>query len=220
MTVNLINLLAPDYCYNCRIAGDILCANCVNDITSEPFGQCVQCLQPTSSSQLCRQCRGLFDDAWVVGRRQDALEGLVGESKFAANRRGCDLQAQLLDAIMPTLPADTVVVPIPTIAPHIRERGFGHSERIARQLARQRGLVYQPVLRRATTDVQHGASRQVRLRQAKTAFGVWDKAIPERVVLVDDVYTTGATLQAAARLLRKNGAKTVWIAVTTRQMLD
>ncbi len=220
MSVNLINLLAPDYCYMCHKTGDILCANCINDITSEPFGRCVRCLVPTARSQLCDQCRGVFTDAWVVGEREGALQRLVGESKFAANRRGCQVQAELLQAIVPGLPDDAVVVPIPTIARHVRQRGFGHSELIARQFARMRSLPYCPLLERATNTVQHGATRAVRLCQAKQAFRIGKQPVLERIILIDDVYTTGATLEAAARLLREHGATSVYVAVTSRQMLD
>jgi competence protein ComFC len=120
---------------------------------------------------------------------------------------------------LPELPDDIVVVPIPTIAPHVRIRGYGHTELIAKQIAHTRKLAYRPVLQRRTNPVQHGATKQQRALQAAGTFECMSLD-GGRYLLVDDVYTTGETLKHAARCLKKAGATEVWTTVISRQPLE
>ncbi len=217
----LSDLLAPDYCYGCGFTGTVLCQSCFYDITSEPFGRCLSCLKPTGVDGSCKICRLPYQRAWTVGWRQGVLEKLVDASKFDSVRRACRMQAQLMAAVLPKLPVETVVVPVPTTRPHIRQRGYGHAELVARRLAKLRQLPYQPVLQRRGHSVQHGVSRRQRQLQAKQAYRVDDQLDDKAIyLLVDDVYTTGATVKHATRQLRQAGAKQVWLAVTSRQPLD
>lgn len=127
----------------------------------------------------------------------------------------------LLNARLPQLPERTILVPVPTIARHVRQRGYGHAERIAISLARLRNLPYQRIVVRREQHVQHGASKKVRQKQAMRSFAV-DGAIQNDTtyVVVDDVFTTGSTVAAVANVLRAAGAQEVWVAVTSRQPLD
>ena len=155
---------------------------------------------------------------YMVGPREGVLKALVHASKFDAVREAADMQAELLAAALPSL-GDIVVVPLPTIQRHIRRRGYDHTARMARQLALRLGGRFQPVLARRGSTVQHGASRQQRFRQAASAFVLRmpvDADTP--YLLVDDVTTTGASLLAAARALRKAGARHIYAAATTYQL--
>lgn len=216
----ILDLIAPDHCYLCGKIGTTLCESCVYNITEDGFGCCILCLMPTSSDNLCMGCSGPLTQAWVVGERSDVLQRLTDDSKFSSNRRDCVAQAKLLDRILPRLPADTKVVPIPTIWPHIRQRGFGHAEYVAHSLADIRSLHYSPLLARATNSVQHGASRRQRQQQAERAYTCESKLSDASILLVDDVCTTGASLVEAAKVLRRSGASSVWAAVTVTQMLE
>ena len=110
---------------------------------------------------------------------------------------------------------------MPTVRAHIRERGYDHALRLARYVANSRHLPLEQPLQRVTTTVQRGADRKQRLMQAETAFRV---AIPLRdnipYLLLDDVVTTGATLQFAAKTLKSAGATTIWAAAVARQPLN
>lgn len=155
----------------------------------------------------------------MVGPREGALERLVDAAKFESVREAVDMQAELLAAVLPKL-ANVVVVPVPTIRPHIRRRGYDHTLRLARQLAQQMDGRCEALLVRRGTSVQHGASRTARLKQAAEAFAA-RSPVDEHMsyLLVDDVTTTGASLLEAAKVLKTAGARHIYAAVTTYQVL-
>ena len=130
---------------------------------------------------------------------------------------GCDL---LLD-VLPELPAETVIVPVPTTPGRIRERGYDHMMLVTRYVARARGLKCQRLVRRKTNTKQRQATAKKRDLQAKNAFFVRDKVdVNTPYLIIDDVMTTGATIKYASAALRDAGAKHVWVAIIARQTLD
>ena len=218
------DVILPHYCCSCGEIGDILCESCFYDIVSddELAGQCVVCMGLSNSDGVCQNCCHSipYSRAWVVATRHGAVKQLVSVSKYESCRAGCDRQADLLHSIVPILPKDAVVVPVPTIWAHIRQRGFGHTERLAKRFARLRKLNYTPLLYRKASYIQNGADLPTRIRQAEQSFAT-DVIKPDMpVLLIDDVFTTGSTLKYAAKALRDVGASEVWIAVTSRQTLD
>lgn len=156
----------------------------------------------------------------MVGPREKALKQLIDLTKFESVRQAADTQAELLAGVLPSS-VDAVIVPIPTIQPHVRRRGYGHTERMARSLARLTDGAYSPLLIRQGKAVQYGATRAERLRQAAGAFVVKGTLDPKYVyIVVDDVTTTGATLREAAKQLQAAGARHIYAAVTTYQKPD
>lgn len=217
----LVNLLAPHYCCSCGEIGAVLCEHCKYDIVSEPYEACILChniAKPTEN--LCNTCLSAFSRAWVVGARTGALKKAIDDYKFERVRAGYKLFAELFDATLPNLPLDIVVVPVPTIAKHVRMRGYDHMRLIAQQFARARKLTYSPCLYRVMATMQRGASRAVRRNQAAAAFAARGVRQGARYLLVDDVSTTGATLEYASRALLQAGAKEVWVAVLATQPLE
>ncbi len=216
MKTSLLDIFAPHYCCSCSMIGAILCDNCKNNITIKRFSSCIACGKPVAQRGLCRRCRVPFTRAWCVGERTNALKVLINQYKFERARAAKNAIVDLLDATLPSLPDGVTIVPVPTIPPHIRHRGYDHMALVARGFARRRRLPYRTVVQRASNTVQHGTVRAVRLRQAKQAFECGD--VPPGVyLLVDDVYTTGATVCYAADALLHAGATEVWVAVVSRQ---
>lgn len=217
---SLFSMILPHYCCSCGEIGDILCASCRYDIVSEQHERCLRCLEPIQGGS-CGRCTLPYQRGWFVGERVGSLAKLVDASKFLSVRRGCDAQAELLAGVLPEVPARSVFVPVPTIAKHKRVRGYGHAERIARKLALLRGCDTAPLVERRAQYVQHGATRRQRYKQAARSYVVRSKLDPERTyVIVDDVYTTGATIAAVSDALSEAGAENVWVAVTSRQPID
>ncbi len=109
------------------------------------------------------------------------------------------------------LPENALLVHIPTATSRVRQRGYDQAELIARQAAKRMGLPHKGALMHLGQKQQHGASRAQRLAQLRDAFRIIRPDLIEdrHIVLVDDVITTGATLDAAAQALKAAGAKRV-----------
>jgi ComF family protein len=156
-----------------------------------------------------------------VGERDGVLQRLIGLYKFERAKEAYKQLGDLLHAALPDLPADTVIVPVPTTFSRIRERGYDHMLLIAQYAAKKRRLTCDQLLIRKNDTKQRHATAKVRNEQAANAFSVM-KPINADVpyLILDDVMTTGATLKYAAKTLKDAGAKHVWVGVIARQALD
>ena len=139
MIDGLLALVAPHHCSGCHEIGTLLCDNCKYDISSEWSERCIQCLAP-SPTGICSHHRAAYKKAWFVGERKDTLQHLIGGLKFQNTKAAAKHLADLLNDHLPDLPADTIIIPIPTAASHIRERGYDHMLLIAQHLAQKRNL--------------------------------------------------------------------------------
>jgi ComF family protein len=136
---------------------------------------------------------------------------LIHKLKFERAGAAADDIARILALRLPALNEDTVVSFIPTATARVRIRGYDQAALIARRLAALRGVPCLPLLSRHGRQRQVGQSKAVRRKQLQRAFRI---KIPypvryEHVVLIDDVLTTGATLEAAATVLCKAGVQRV-----------
>lgn len=130
--------------------------------------------------------------------------------------------AELLDERLPELPRDTHIVPIPTAPRNIRRRGYDHMLLIARALARCRNMPVTPLLVRRNNVTQHFAPDAKARRQyvTKEFFALSRRFVVDpraNYLFIDDIFTSGATLGEAAKLLRQAGAKQIDIAIIARQ---
>ncbi len=219
MLEQFVRLLAPHYCCSCDKIGSILCDYCKYDITSDPFQSCLVCNTACAGGEaLCGRHVLPYSRAWCVGERSETLKQLMNAHKFERARAGHEIMAELLDHVLPQLPSDTTIVPVPTIAKHIRQRGYDHTTLLAKQLACHRSLPYSHILERATSTSQLGKGRKERRLQASQAFQ--SATTTGRILLIDDIFTTGSTLEYAAKALKEAGASEVWTAVIARQPLE
>ena len=181
---------------------------------------CIVCGCPTGNMCLCGSCRVPFERAWVFGERDGVLQRLVGTYKFSRVKSGHKVLGDLLMSILPELPPETVIVPIPTVSSHVRERGYDHMMLITKYVAKKRKLKIERLLYRKTSTKQRQAIAMQRTNQAKQAFavrGLVNAEVP--YLLIDDVITTGATIKYASKALRDAGAKHVWVVAVARQRL-
>lgn len=218
MFSRIANVLAPHYCCGCGKIGSVLCKSCKNDIVGRFEQRCVLCAK--AQHRKPDKCLSIFQTSCYADARKGVAERLVNLSKFDSIRAGCDAQADLLNLVAPRLPDSTVLFGVPTISSHIRQRGYGHAERIAKRFADLRRTRYQQIVIRTNTKfVQHGSSRQDRLANAKKSYALAATPSPDLTyVIVDDVVTTGATVTEIAKLLKSAGARTIWCVATSKQM--
>ncbi len=141
--------------------------------------------------------------------------------KIVAIREVATVLGDMLAETLPSLPAETIIVPVPTLRSHVRQRGFDHTRILATTVAKRLHMPVEFALQRAGRSMQRGATAVRRRRQAKGAFRVDEKLDPDKIyLLIDDVVTTGSTVIEASKRLREAGASEVWVAVLARETLD
>ena len=138
--------------------------------------------------------------------------------KFERKRAVINDLVDITDELLPQLPANSVLVPVPTTPRNTRIRGYDHMKLICRQLGRARRIPVEQVLQRRNNVTQHFAtSAKQRRLQAKEFFRVAGNIDPSKhYYLVDDIFTTGATVREAANCLRQAGATSVTIIILAR----
>jgi ComF family protein len=216
----ILQIIAPHHCYSCQNKGAVLCDSCVYNIANESENQCIECRKP-SQVGICNTCQAPFSKAWITGVREDELARIIGDFKWARVYQAYSSLGELLLSSIPTLPDNTVVVPIPTIAHHKRIRGYDHAYLLAKYFADQRKLKLQTVLKRNDNSIQHTANKKQRQRQAEKAFSSTTQLRSDvPYLIIDDIVTTGSTIKAATRVLKGAGANEVWVAAIARQPLN
>ena len=173
---------------------------------------CYRCRKLSDTAKTCPACRSSSDlfSVHAATVYEGLAKDLVWQLKFQGAQAAAEEMADMLRRFVPNHP-DFVIVPVPTATSRIRRRGYDQAALIARSLADKTGVQYAPALRRSGQHHQVGSSRTERIQQLKSAYRV---ARPtdianKHVLLVDDVLTTGATLEAAAKAMRAAGAKRV-----------
>lgn len=219
MPFRLFDMIVPHYCCSCGEIGAILCEYCKYNIIDDRTVRCVSCDRMLGGNMsLCSDCSLPYRRAWYVGMKAGEMEKLIDAYKFNRAKSAGNVLAGMLDEATPTLPPEVTVTAVPTVAGHIRERGYDHAQLIGKELARRKGCRYVTALERMTSTRQRGANRRQREEQAKVAFRAAGR-LQGAYLLVDDVFTTGATAKYAAKALLEGGASEVWLAVVARQPL-
>jgi ComF family protein len=177
---------------------------------------------PLDEQGRCGLCRaGLrgFDEAYCFGAYEGVLRDLIHLYKYGRMRPMAKPLGRLLAGALPRDRRFDAVVPVPLHWRRRWARGFNQSELLAREMARRCGVPVRTVVRRArATQTQAGLSNTRRRDNVAGAFRVKRGASVRglRVLLVDDVMTTGATASACAAALKRAGAQTVALLALAR----
>lgn len=220
----LINQLTISICHICNDEADMLCQACKEKTFPELESRCYKCNKITPSNGVCTSCRSSskLRRVWWLSAYSGAVKELVRVTKYGRKRQYARIFGQIFNETLPYLPEETVVVPIPTASARVRRRGFDQAEVIARSFAKQRGLVIKNALKRTSQVDQVGKRRSERIKQMKNSLSLvgGSNLTGKTVLLIDDVITTGATIEAAAEVLRNNGVLHVDGVVISRHLLS
>ena len=214
--INPLDLIAPHSCRGCGRLGSPLCDCCKNHIIKTSQNLCPICKRE-KSTPICPDHR-VLPPIYTLGARKGLLASLIYDYKYNSTRALAQTFAELLDAILPAFSPNTHIVPLPTAHRHIRSRALDHTMKIAKAFAKKRHLELSPILTRAKDTVQVGSDRETRLAQAKEAYAI-NPAVPidptATYILLDDVWTTGASLLSATKKLREAEVFDIIILVIT-----
>ena len=223
----LSDVVFPPSCVHCRAIVETenhafrhLCARCAAQLDFVRPPHCVTCGHPfygvVEGERICPHCEGL-DPAFREGRTAVLFKGparaLVIELKYHRGLHVLEDMAEILRRA-PHLMAHVrgaTLVPVPLHARKARERGYNQAELLAESLARAAGggTRVEPLLRRVVdTRTQTAFDRRTRMANLKNAFALTGGAALNpalHYILIDDVFTTGSTLNACARSLRRGG---------------
>ncbi len=218
-----LDVVFPPRCVACKAFGAFICELCYSSMAAADGMRCPVCWSPSARESACEDCRR-HRPAFSGTRAAFRYEGVVRDAVHAFKFKGVSALAPLLANQMAACLGDwsppvDVIAPVPLAGARCRTRGYNQSELLAREVSRLSGF---PLDSRLLVRVHAGApqARQVgegsRWRNVVGAFAV-RKAAPPGVLLIDDVITTGATLDACARVLLEKGAANVYALTFARE---
>ncbi len=217
---DIAELLFPTHCCGCELPGAVLCDECHASLPRiDPAGACPRCGAPYGRLT-CTECwnrEWAFSAALALGEFEAPLSRAVVLHKDAGERR--------LAAVLGSLLADEIarewdgwaeaVTYIPATRAALKRRGFDHGRAIAGSIGERLGLPLAEMLSRSAARDQRSLGRIARAANTAGTFSATGIA-PARVLLTDDVFTTGATFDAAAAVLLEAGAREVRVAAVAR----
>jgi ComF family protein len=244
---SLFTVLFPSDCRICgeplvRVSRLPVCQECLDAMQPLAGGLCGICGERLFSSYalsvpeseprcgLCRRIEPAFARAAAYGSYEGGLRELIHLLKYASVRPAANvlgrMLAEAIAELAPDFPTRSIaVVPVPLYRAKLREREFNHAELIARIAIKLSApgrlhLCAGALERKRETVSQTGLTRHQRRENVRGAFGVAqaDAVKGREVLVVDDVYTTGATVSECARVLRRAGATKVWVATVARTL--
>jgi predicted amidophosphoribosyltransferase len=215
----LVDFILPGRCVACGASGQLLCAGCRGSLRSLSDPCCGRCGAPTAwPVERCAECAGrrlAFASARAAVVYAGPARALVHGWKERGLRRAACLAADLVSLRLEAPVAD-VVTAVPPDAERLLRRGHHPAGRLAQELGARWDLPASCLLARTrASSRQTGLGLGERRRNVIGAFAARG-AVPPTVLLVDDVYTTGATASAAATALRAGGARAVSVVTFAR----
>lgn len=218
----LVDALLPRACLLCGDhSSNPLCDGCSADLPRLTGPLCPVCATPLAASApacgACLKSPPAFDATLATLRYSYPIDRLIRNLKFGSRLASADFFARcMLAAIQPARPEGTLIMPVPLSRPHLRERGFNQALEIARPLARALALPLDAgsLVRPKETLPQSRLPWRARKGNVRNAFECRRDLTGETIIVVDDVMTSGATLDAVARTLKDHGAARVinWVA--------
>jgi competence protein ComFC len=221
----LLDILFPSRCAGCGLRGIELCDRCISTIRPLGPDSCPICGLPSKLGGLCMAC--LRREGYLSGIRSACIyEGVARKAihhfKYRHRRTLADTLARLLDDELQRKPLKVdLLVPVPLHPKRLAERGYNQATLLTERLSERLGIPMLDCLARTKETVSQAklkaAARRANVRgifqcvQGTSLNG-------QRVGVVDDVCTTGATLEDCARALKEAGGGPIWGIVVARDI--
>lgn len=232
-----LHIVLPNTCYGCKrdlawTATEPLCTSCVQAVKKVGPLYCLRCGKPLPDGGAhCYQCRGskarefsckIIRSAVVFGPQ---VRGLIHAFKYADQPHLAVYLTGWLNKewdAYPELAESQLIIPVPLHPQKLKKRGYNQAELLARCLAQSKGITFDggSLVRTRNTPSQTQFGREGRLKNMSGAFTCPhpDLVKGKIVLLIDDVATTGATLEGCAQALKAAGAKKVMAYTLAREV--
>ncbi|BEI59381.1 ComF family protein [Blautia luti] len=219
---NILNVFYPRCCPVCqKVLKDqnrMICPECEENLHPVGHPRCFLCGKPVNAGEYCRDCEKhhhLFDQGIGIFVYDERMRRSVTRYKYYGCREYGDFYAAAMyrfgrKEILRWDPQ--LIVPVPIHRTKLRMRGFNQSEYLAERLGRYTGIPVDPdlVQKVRRTPSQKKLTAVQRRKNLESAFRVTRKISEKRILLVDDVYTTGSTMDAMAACLKKKGGEKIY----------
>ena len=233
-----IRFCIPVDCTACRIPLSedpipLFCSACWHKIVPLQQPGCARCNRPFPSpmastyspTHVCQPCATRppsYTKAWTLYPYLPPLQDAICLLKYRGKIALTSALAQLMIQRLPSLPAVDLIMPVPLHPTRLREREFNQSLLLADRVGASlnQPISYANLIRNTPSPPQTMLSRRGRLKNLRGAFRVQepDAVLGKRILLIDDVYTTGTTVNECAKTLRKAGSSDVFVLTLARSM--
>ena len=214
-------VLFPVFCIFCKKEGTLLCSQCAEQIPIQGVFLCPVCAQSTGGGEACGMCKPESVLGYIhamFSYRNRIVASLIEQLKYAYQEETIPIFVAWIRKYYhlypPQMPVD-MIVPVPLHARRYAERGFNQAMLLAKIVANILDVPCNSILiRTRNTKQQAKLDRAGRIENVANAFAIKKScSVPQHILLVDDVYTTGSTIRACAEVLRRSGAEEVsaWV---------
>ncbi len=228
---SIVSIFLKPHCFLCvtnQTQKHGLCQDCLNDLTWVPAGSCPQC-GLISDGNLCGSCVSSpphFNATHAVFLYAYPIDAMIQHYKYGASLSLSQSFGQLIHEkirLINNFDAIDLIIPMPMHPTRLKERGFNQALEIAKVLDKSFNknntskLDYQSVIRQTLTPPQASLPLKERVKNIKGAFKINKNITGKRIAIVDDVMTTGASLNELAKTLKQAGATHVecWVIART-----
>ncbi len=236
MELKVLDMVFPRRCPVCDDAvsevGSLICAGCADDFTfiDEPY--CIKCGRPVADDSLCYcpECdRNGSSYDYVRGRAvyeyDEVLKDSIYRFKYGGRREYAEYYAKVMADRLGKLIKSwepEALIPVPVHKSRMRKRGYNQASLLADALGKLLDIPVEDILERTEkTKLQKGLTADERQNNLKKALKIRSNDVKlKKVVLVDDIYTTGSTINAAASCLRNAGVSYVYYAAVGAAVID
>lgn len=223
----VLDILYPEFCLNCGKYGQVLCTECFLSMELSQTDTCFFCGRISKEGRICPSCKRSNDFliekmVWAGSYKDKVLKEALHEFKYSGVFAVGEILGEVLcRRLVKWLNHgdNLVVVPIPLHINKFKKRGFNQSELLARAISRRFNLEGGLALSRIReTQTQVGLSRGDRQKNLDGAIICSDPEliIGRNILLIDDVVTTGSTINECAKVLKSAGAKKIYAVAVAR----
>ena len=213
---NVLDWIYPPICVSCGKPGTLICEECLTKLPEVGEHYCSHCGKPLQKGHYCRLC-GRSDFRFRAARAPYLYDGpvsaMIKKLKFGGMRSLAPILTKLLADYWNGLGWEIdLIIPVPLSRKRQAERGFNQSELLARQFSKSIGVPCEPaaLMKQRDTREQVGLNADERRHNLSGAFAAEPVFIRDkRILLLDDVMTTGSTFAECSAVLLDTGAKSV-----------